>query len=60
MDGPLFMAGEDMGEFHPVQSIIQAQYGPSRIAEDNLDLFFSQTFDDGFCTGDFHGFPCLL
>ena len=60
MDGPLFMAGEDMGEFHTLQSIIQAQYGPSRIAEDNLDLFFSQTFDDGFCTGDFHGFPCLL
>ena len=55
MDGALFMAGEDMGELHPVQSIIQAQYGSSRVSEDNLDLFLSQTFDDGFCTGDLHG-----
>ena len=40
MDGSLFMAGEDMGEFHPVQGIIQAQHRTSRISEDDLDLFF--------------------
>ena len=41
MDRALFVTGEDVGELHPVQGIIQAQYSTSRIPKDDLDLFFS-------------------
>ena len=54
VDGPLFVAGEDMGKVGFVNGIIQAQYGPSRVAENHRDLFCFETCKDGFCAGHFH------
>lgn len=54
MDGPLFVAGEDMREFRFIDCIVQAQYGTTRVPEDHRDLFGFQTCKDGFCAGHFH------
>ena len=54
MDGPLFVAGKDMGKMGFVNGIIQAQYGSARVAEDHRDLFCLETCKDGFCAGHFH------
>ena len=46
MDGPLFVAGKDMGKMGFVNGIIQAQYGSARVAEDHRDLFCLETCKD--------------
>ena len=50
MNRALLMAGQNMGELHLIDSIIQSENCTAGVAEYYLDAFLSQAGDDCLCT----------